>query len=136
MPLFRSDMKSCCKEVNDNWEEQENRAAKPGEEPGKVGWLTRLKGKWQVKNILQVILILCTFALGGTLCAFLGRHIKSLVGLPGGVAGVLISILLATILWPLCVLLISIPLGQFRFFRKYLSKLGNRMFRRGAANKE
>ncbi len=82
------------------------------------------------------MLILCTFALGGSLCAYLGRHIKSELGLPGGVAGVLISILLATILWPLCVLLISVPLGQFRFFRKYLVKLGNRMFRRKAANKE
>ena len=129
-------MKSCCKEVNDNWEEQEERSEAPGREPEKKGWLTRLKGKWQVKNIFQVVLILCTFALGGSLCAYLGRHIKSELGLPGGVTGVLISILLATILWPLCVLLISIPLGQFRFFRKYLIKLGNRMFRRKTANKE
>lgn len=129
-------MKSCCKDVNDNWEEQEDQSGSPENEKGKPGWLTKLKGKWQVKNILQVILILCTFALGGSLCAYLGRHIKNEIGLPGGLAGVLISIVLATILWPLCVLLISIPLGQFKFFRKYLVKLGNRMFRRGAANKE
>lgn len=128
-------MKSCCKEVNDNWEEQKDQTGPPEDNEGEKGWLSKLKGKWQVKNIFQVILILCTFALGGSLCAYLGRHIKNEAGLPGGVLGVISSIILATILWPLCVLLISIPLGQFKFFRKYLVKLGNRMFKRGAANK-
>ncbi len=94
------------------------------------GWLSRLKGKWQAKNILQVILILCTFTIGGSLCAYLGRSIKNAIGLPGGITGILISVVLATLLWPLCVLLISIPLGQFGFFRKYLAKLGRRIFRR------
>jgi hypothetical protein len=35
--------------------------------------------------------------------------------------------LLVTALWPLMVLAISIPFGQFRFFRSYIKKLGEKM---------
>ncbi|MBS1509209.1 MAG: phosphoribosylglycinamide formyltransferase [Bacteroidetes bacterium] len=40
-----------------------------------------------------------------------------------GVLWVIIYILLITLLWPLAVLLVSIPLGQFTFFRKYIAKI-------------
>jgi hypothetical protein len=36
-------------------------------------------------------------------------------------------IVFITLLWPLCVLLISIPLGQFSFFKKYVGKLLNKL---------
>ena len=36
-------------------------------------------------------------------------------------------ILLVTLLWPMMVLVISIPFGQFRFFKSYISKLGSKM---------
>lgn len=121
-------MKSCCKEVEDNITDQE--------EPENQGWLARLRNKWQVKNILQVVLILCTFAIGGTMCSFVGKRIMTLTGLEGGALWVIIYILMVTILWPLCVLLISIPFGQFQFFRKYLRKLGNRIIRRQPTGKE
>jgi formyltetrahydrofolate-dependent phosphoribosylglycinamide formyltransferase len=39
----------------------------------------------------------------------------------------LIYILLITIIWPLAVLVISIPLGQFPFFIKYIRKIGGRI---------
>ena len=39
---------------------------------------------------------------------------------------VLIFIVLATILWPLSVLLVSIPFGQYPFFIKYIRKVGRR----------
>jgi formyltetrahydrofolate-dependent phosphoribosylglycinamide formyltransferase len=38
-----------------------------------------------------------------------------------------IYILLVTLIWPLAVLLISIPFGQFTFFSNYLRKIGRRM---------
>lgn len=88
--------------------------------------LQKLRDKWQVKNILQVVLILCTFALGGSLCAFCGRKIMALTSLSGGV-WLFVYILLVTALWPLCVLLISIPFGQFFFFKKYLAQLGRKI---------
>lgn len=39
----------------------------------------------------------------------------------------IIYILLITILWPLAVLIVSIPFGQFSFFLKYIRKIGGRM---------
>lgn len=49
-----------------------------------------------------------------------------------GTGWVLLYILLVTLLWPLCVLLISIPFGQLSFFQRYLQK----MFRRLTGKKE
>jgi formyltetrahydrofolate-dependent phosphoribosylglycinamide formyltransferase len=38
-----------------------------------------------------------------------------------------VYIIVITIVWPLMVIIVSIPLGQFVFFRKYIRKLGKRM---------
>ncbi len=85
----------------------------------------RLKKKWGV-NTGQLILILCTFALGGSSCGYLGRRILAEVQMEKGVLYYLLYILLVTILWPLCVYVISIPLGQSRFFSNYIKKIFNR----------
>ena len=119
-------MKSCCKEAG----EQEDRTEiteKPETGGDKQGWLSKLKYKWQVKNILQVVLILCTFALGGSACSFIGKRLMNLIGPEHKALWVVMYIVLVTILWPVCVLIISIPFGQFGFFRKYLRKLGRRI---------
>lgn len=86
----------------------------------------RLQEKWKVSG-LRLLLILCTFALGGSLCGYLGRKLLVLTGLEKGVIWVILYIVLVTLLWPLCVLLISIPFGQFAFFRQYLRRIGKRM---------
>ncbi len=99
-------------------------------ETGKVSFLQRLKKKWNAKNILQVVLILCTFTIGGSLCGYLGRKILNLFVIENNVIWIILYIILVSILWPLCVLLISMPFGQYAFFRKYLSKMGKRIFRR------
>ena len=88
--------------------------------------LDKLKNKWKVGG-LQLVLILCTFAIGGSLCGYAGRQILSWTGLEKGVLWVVLYILLITLLWPICVLLISIPLGQFAFFRNYLQRIGRKM---------
>lgn len=116
-------MKSCCK---DAFAQEE---INMDQTPEKRSGLQRLREKWQVKNILQVILILCTFAIGGSLCAFIGRRLMALLPL-SGVLWLVVYIVLATILWPMCVLLVSIPLGQLSFFRKYLAKLGRKLTRK------
>ncbi len=118
-------MKSCCKEASDPQDDEDVSTQPAGGE--KPGWLSRLKHKWQVKNILQVVLILCTFALGGSACGYLGRKIMHFVDPGHHVLWVIVYILLVTILWPLCVLIVSIPMGQFHFFTKYLKKLGRRI---------
>lgn len=119
-------MKSCCKEASDP-QEDEDVSTQPAGDTEKSGWLSRLKHKWQVKNILQVVLILCTFALGGSACGYLGRKIMHFVDPGHHILWVIVYVLLVTLLWPLCVLIVSIPLGQFRFFTQYLKKLGRRI---------
>lgn len=85
-----------------------------------------LKNKWKVGG-WQLLLILCTFALGGSMCGYLGRKVLSLFPLEKGVLWFIVYILLITLLWPICVLVISIPFGQFAFFKNYLQRIWKRM---------
>lgn len=91
----------------------------------------KLQQKWHV-NGWNLLLILCTFALGGSLCGWAGRKVLLLTGLEKGVLWVICYVILVTLLWPLCVLLISIPLGQFRFFKSYIAKIAAKMSGRRA----
>lgn len=86
----------------------------------------RLQQKWKV-NGWRLLLILVTFALGGSLCGYLGRQLLGLFNIESAAIRIPLYIILVTILWPFCVILISIPLGQFVFFRNYLKKMGRRM---------
>lgn len=82
----------------------------------------KLKQRWKV-NGLNLVLIITTFALGGSLCGYAGRKILLFTNLEKGALWLILYIILITLLWPLCVLLISIPLGQFAFFKRYLIKV-------------
>jgi formyltetrahydrofolate-dependent phosphoribosylglycinamide formyltransferase len=86
----------------------------------------KLKQRWKV-NGLNLVLIITTFALGGSLCGYAGRKVLMLTGLEKGVLWIILYVLLITLLWPLCVLIISIPLGQFTFFKSYLVKVWGKM---------
>jgi formyltetrahydrofolate-dependent phosphoribosylglycinamide formyltransferase len=85
----------------------------------------KLKQHWKV-NGLNLILIITTFALGGSLCGYAGRKLLALTSLDKGVLWVLLYIILVTLLWPVAVLLVSIPLGQFSFFKRYIGKVFRR----------
>lgn len=84
--------------------------------------LEKLQQRWKVNGV-NLILIIFTFALGGSLCGIAGRKIMELTLIEKGIIWILAYILLITLLWPLCVILISIPLGQFSFFKKYIYKI-------------
>ncbi|WP_338143010.1 phosphoribosylglycinamide formyltransferase [Pseudoflavitalea rhizosphaerae] len=86
----------------------------------------RLQQKWKV-NGWRLLLILVTFAVGGSLCGYLGRLILNQLHISQSVIRIILYIVLVTILWPFCVILISIPTGQFFFFRSYLKKMGQRI---------
>jgi formyltetrahydrofolate-dependent phosphoribosylglycinamide formyltransferase len=86
----------------------------------------RLKTKWKVGG-LQLALILCTFAIGGSLTGYAGRKLMNLFAIDQRWLWVIIYIVLITLLWPVAVLLVSFPFGQFRFFINYLKKIGRRM---------
>jgi formyltetrahydrofolate-dependent phosphoribosylglycinamide formyltransferase len=84
--------------------------------------LKKLQQRWKVTGT-NLVFIIATFALGGSLCGFTGRKILELTTLEKGVFWVILYIVIITLLWPLCVIVVSIPLGQFPFFKKYLQKI-------------
>lgn len=86
----------------------------------------KLRKKWKV-NVLQLVLILCTFAIGGSLTGYAAKKIMNILTIEADWLWAIIYILLVTIIWPAMVLIISIPFGQFRFFSGYTRKLGQKM---------
>jgi hypothetical protein len=86
----------------------------------------RLQKKWKV-NGLQLTLILFTFAIGGSLTGFVGKKIMNALSIGQDWLWAIVYILLITIIWPVMVLIVSIPFGQFRFFMQYIKKLGNKL---------
>ena len=86
----------------------------------------KLKQKWNV-SAFQLTLILCTFAIGGSLTGFVSKKIMNVFQIDSDWLWTIIYILLITIVWPMIVLIISIPFGQFRFFYNYTRKLGQKM---------
>ncbi|HAI83210.1 MAG TPA: hypothetical protein DCL43_06040 [Chitinophagaceae bacterium] len=88
--------------------------------------LSRLQQKWGV-NGWQLVAILTTFALGGSCCGYLGRQVLTLTGVENAFIKWPLYFVLVTLLWPLCVLVVSIPFGQFSFFVKYLKKMFARL---------
>ncbi len=85
-----------------------------------------LKAKWKV-GPLRLFLILLTFATGGSLTGWVGRKLMAFFPIENDLLWATLYIILVTICWPLMVLLVSIPLGQFAFFRTYLVRLGRRI---------
>jgi hypothetical protein len=90
----------------------------------------KLKTKWKVSG-LQLGLIIATFAIGGSLTGFAGKKIMNLLAIQQDWLWAILYILLITIIWPLAVLLASIPFGQFSFFINYIRKIGAKMGIRG-----
>ncbi len=88
--------------------------------------LKKLQQKWKV-GLLQLVLIIITFALGGSLCGYIGRKILTLTNIDKGVLWIVLYVILVTILWPIAVILVSIPMGQFAFFKNYLKKVWRRI---------
>ncbi|MEO7923582.1 MAG: DUF6787 family protein [Chitinophagaceae bacterium] len=86
----------------------------------------RLQKKWKV-NGFQLALIIATFAIGGSATGFVGKKIMNALAIQQDWLWAVVYILLITIIWPLAVLVVSIPFGQFRFFIKYIRKIGAKM---------
>ena len=95
--------------------------------------LDRLQKKWGVSPT-RLLLILITFALGGSATGFVGRKIMDLTGIENPWAYIPVYIIVVTLVWPLMVLLVSIPFGQFIFFRKYIAKLFRKISGRSRSN--
>jgi formyltetrahydrofolate-dependent phosphoribosylglycinamide formyltransferase len=86
----------------------------------------RLQQKWKV-DAAQLMLIFFTFAIGGSITGYAGRKLLNVFAIEERWLWIVIYLLLICLLWPLAVLLVSIPFGQFSFFLKYIRKIGKRM---------
>lgn len=86
----------------------------------------KLQQKWKVSGT-RLALILLTFAIGGSLTGYVGRKLMPSLGIGPQWLWIVVYIILVTLIWPMAVLLISIPFGQFRFFSNYLRKIGKRL---------
>lgn len=86
----------------------------------------KLQRKWKVSG-LQLAIVLVTFALGGSLTGYFGRKLLLLFSIENPWLWAITYIITIIILWPVMVLLVSIPFGQFRFFLNYIHKMGTRM---------
>jgi hypothetical protein len=86
----------------------------------------RLQKKWKVGG-LQLALIISTFAIGGSLTGFAGKKIMNVLNIQLDWLWAVIYILLVTIIWPVMVVIVSIPFGQYRFFTGYIRKIGEKM---------
>lgn len=69
------------------------------------------------------MLIIATFAIGGSLCGYAGKKLMACTNIEKGIFWVLLYIIIIFMLWPICVIVISIPLGQFSFFKKYIMNI-------------
>ena len=86
----------------------------------------KLKNKWKVSGF-KLALILCTFAIGGSATGFAGKKIMNLLAIEQDWLFAIIYIILITLIWPLAVIIVSLPFGQFSFFKKYIRKMGVKM---------
>ena len=86
----------------------------------------KLKQKWKVQSNTQLSLILCTFAVTGTLTAFISRKITAWVGFGEDTWWLWPILLRAAVLifgYQFIILAVSLFFGQFRFFWNYEKKI-------------
>jgi formyltetrahydrofolate-dependent phosphoribosylglycinamide formyltransferase len=85
-----------------------------------------LQQKWNVSP-RRLWVILAAFGLGGSLCGFLGRKLLAFTGIEKGALYIVCYIIVVTLLWPFCVVLISSLLGEYAFFKNYLANVFMRL---------
>ena len=83
----------------------------------------KLQSKWAVTP-LQLVLVLVTFAVGGSLSGIVAKVIMGQFQLNNNLIYAILYFITVSLAWPICVLMVSIFTGQFSFFRKYLYKIG------------
>ncbi|RYG00792.1 MAG: hypothetical protein EOO02_14165 [Chitinophagaceae bacterium] len=85
-----------------------------------------LQRKWGVSGF-RFVLIFCIFAIGGSLTGFLARRIMPWFDIDNSVAYWIVYVIVVTLIWPFCILIVSLPFAQFPFFWNYEKKLWRRI---------
>jgi len=83
----------------------------------------KLKQRWKV-NTINLAFIIATFAIAGSLCGQSAANLVDLLVINKNISWWLVYLFVVTILWPFFILVVSVPLGQFTFFKNYLLKVG------------
>jgi formyltetrahydrofolate-dependent phosphoribosylglycinamide formyltransferase len=86
----------------------------------------RLQQKWKVGPV-QIVLIIICFALGGSLTGYSAKKIMDVLKVETDWLWTIIYILLVTVIWPLAVLIVSLFFGQFKFFKGYVKRIGQKI---------
>lgn len=86
----------------------------------------KLQKRWGVSAI-RVVLVLCTFAVGGSFSGWAARKLMPILELDKGAIYWLVYFVMVTLIWPVSVLTFSIIFGQFTFFKGYLGRMAKRM---------
>lgn len=100
-----------------------------------MAWLENLKKRWNAGSTLQVILILCTFALTGTTVVWISKPLLRSIFEPEAVPGWarLIYYILILPVYNLFLLAYGFLLGQFRFFWNFEKRFFSRLTSRSSA---
>jgi|26BtaG_2_1085354.scaffolds.fasta_scaffold00092_14 ABC-type multidrug transport system fused ATPase/permease subunit len=92
--------------------------------------LKKLKERWEVKNNLQVVLILIVFSITGSITAWISKPVVDWLGLTEAhlPLWLLIPVRLLLVLPVYCFLLVIIGsiFGQFKFFSNFVKKMFSR----------
>ena len=89
--------------------------------------LDKLKKRWKVSGI-QLFLILCVFAITGSLTAYLSRQITSWLDIEKySFLFWTLKLIVLIFGYQVIILFVSIPFGQFSFFWNYEKKILKRM---------
>ena len=92
--------------------------------------LEKLKKKWNVGPV-QLVLILCVFAITGTATAYITRMVTTWLNLESSSVWYWIAKGVVLIIgYQILILLVSIPFGQFRFFWKFEKRLWGRLIKK------
>jgi hypothetical protein len=96
-----------------------------------MNWLEKLKNRWGVHSIWQVLLILCVFACTGFTILFVKKPIYAILGYNEQTPTwmkILTWIVLILPLYNIILLGYGFIFGQFRFFWMFVNKLFGRLF--------
>ena len=86
-----------------------------------TGFLEKMKERWNLNSLLQVVLVLIVFTLTGSSVVFLKPYVFQLFGIEEltGFKGVVLYLLLIFPMYQILLLLYGTLLGQFAFFWKW-----------------
>jgi hypothetical protein len=96
-----------------------------------VGWLSKLKERWKLNSLFQVVIVLVVFACTGFTVMFLKNPLLKALHIGEDyalIASVLYYVLILPI-YQLVLLLYALIFGQFRFFWAFEKKMFSRIFR-------